>query len=76
MPAFRQPEGLRQHHAKYNLDNESRARLRKALDALRQHDTAFLLALDEVGTEGSGAVANRARAALRLLVEGPEGQFR
>lgn len=70
-----QRRALRVHLRKYRITPTDRLRLAKALEALESASEGLLNALD-VGDGSEEYLSHRFRKAVRLLVEGPEGEFK
>jgi hypothetical protein len=65
--------GLRAHNARYNIDSEGRRRLRAAFATLVDLGPSIDKALAD--STLVGGELRRVQHALRLLVDGPNGEF-
>lgn len=72
-----QRRALRLHNRKYRMSETTRQRLIRVRESLFEANEALLIALDEGCDENSTAgVALRFGTALKLLTEGPGGEFK
>lgn len=74
-----QRRALREHNRKFRLTVEDRRKLAKALEYLTTFEQPVSLALQDLATRTPLEVnisGGHIRTALRLLVEGPRGEFR
>ena len=69
---------LREHRRRFRINGPSGSKvLASALKTMEKEEEAILLALDRVGcSTGTRTALAEMRAALRMLVEGPDGSFR
>jgi hypothetical protein len=69
--------GLREHRRKFRIDGQAATdRLKSALKTLEMNDEALRLALGANLCATPEKSLADVKAALRLLVEGPHGEFR
>jgi hypothetical protein len=74
--AYNRP-GLREHHMRFNIDHIGRRKIAMAYETFNGLTDSMLRALDVTGDPGTSAlVLKRVRAAMKLLVEGENGEFR
>jgi hypothetical protein len=78
MPATHFDAALREHRRLFRINGRrGSVMLASALKVLEEYDEPIKIALERVRREALGCgTEGEIRAALRLLVEGPEGEFR
>ena len=68
---------LREHRRRFRINGPSGSKvLASALKTMEAEEEAIFLALDRIGCATPAKTALEMRAALRMLVEGPDGSFR